>query len=66
MYLADGKRADVLYAEGEVDIGRRIFSGLIGWLENSTDTDIIVGREVLQQAREIIDYDAMEVRVPQV
>gem|GEM_PF-1996512 len=66
MYLADGKRVNVLYAEGEVGVGGRVYGGLIGWLENSSDTDIIIGREVLQQARVIIDYDAMEARAPQI
>lgn len=66
MYLADGKAVDIFYAKGEVEVGQKVYRGRIAWLRDSTDTDIIIGREVLKQARVIIDYDAMEVRVPQV
>jgi clan AA aspartic protease len=66
LILADGKTVTVYLSSAEVELGNCVYEGNVGWIEKSVDTDIIIGCELLKDARVIIDYDAMEVRVPQV
>ena len=62
--LADGRNITVIYSPGEVILRDKKHSGEIGWIENSKNTDVIIGCELLKQAKLIIDYGRMEIRVP--
>lgn len=63
-YIANGELVTTQYSRGEVDIAGERYYGEISWIEDSIDTDVLVGCKLLDAADIIIDYDKKEIRVP--
>ena len=62
--IADGTESSVRYSVGEVEFAGTRYTGEIGWIEESTDNDVLIGCELLDEANVVIDYEKKEIRVP--
>ncbi len=62
--IANGEEVTTQYSRGEVEIDGRSYSGEISWIEDSIDSDVLIGCKLLDAANVVIDYEKNEIRVP--